>query len=118
VLVADVLTGRAALDSNVTVAADTDAKITLAMKPGQIGALPAVRSGEVYVRTLEAAADDEVPLPIFGSSRDGRQRFSRDVDLIARTLLGEEAMLGPYPLDEFTLTLIRSDGTRTRTSYR
>jgi hypothetical protein len=118
VLVADVLTGRAALDRDVVVAPAASTETSMPMKLGQFGALPAVRDGAVYVRSLEAKAGDGMPLPLFGSSRDGTQRFSRAIDLIARKLMGEDVVMGPYPSDEFSVLMIRSDDTHKRAAYR
>ncbi|MDF1700618.1 MAG: hypothetical protein P1V36_05620, partial [Planctomycetota bacterium] len=117
-LVADVLTGRAAQEREIVVAAGENAKTSLAMKLGQFGALPAARDGAVYVRRLHARTKDRGVLPVFGSSRDGRQRFSRGIDLIARKVRGEDVVIGPYPVDEFEVVLQRSDGSKKTAVYR
>lgn len=116
-LVADVLTGRAAQEGAVVVKGGEDAELTLTMALGQYGALPAAETDGVYVRRLEAR-DSDGALPLFGSSRDGRQRFSRGIDLIARKVRGEDVVIGPYPLDEFELVLHHSDGSKKTATYR
>ena len=117
-LVADVLTGRAAQEREIVVQADATAEVTLKMALGQYGALPAAQADGTYVRSLDAREAGGGRLPVFGSSRDGRQRFSRGIDLIARKVRGEDVVIGPYPLDEFELVLHRSDGTTQTASYR
>lgn len=117
-LVADVLTGRAAQEREVVVQAGEAAEVVLSMQLGQFGRLPAMQDGSVYVRALTTRELSGAALPVYGSSRDGRQRFSRGVDLIARKVRGEDVVVGPYPLDEFELVMRRSDGSTKTALYR
>lgn len=117
-LVADVLTGRAAQEAAIEVEPGKQTKLTLPMALGQYGKVPAVQDGEIYVRALEAREVGGGGLPVFGSSRNGRQRFSRGIDLIARKVRGEDVVIGPYPLDEFEVVLRRSDGSTKTAAYR
>lgn len=116
-LVADVLTGRAALEAGIEVRAGAARDLVLPMTPGQYGSLPPAREEGIYVRRLETRTPDGLGLPVFGSSRSGRQRFSRGIDLLARKIRGEDVVIGPYPLDAFAVVLHRSDGSRKTAQY-
>ncbi|MDA1194555.1 MAG: carboxypeptidase-like regulatory domain-containing protein [Planctomycetota bacterium] len=117
VLLADVLTGRAAYETGITVERGEVREVTLAMRPGQFGAVPELRSGDVYVRDIAVRDAAGRALPTVGCTRDGRQRFHRTSDLIGGRLRDAGVVLGPYPSDEFNATFVRSDGSTIERTY-
>ena len=109
VMVSDVLTGRAASTERLALTSGASQDVPLPMHPGQVADVPPVHQGSVYVVDLEARGPGGERLPIFGSNRDGSLRYREAVDLLAQKLVGADVVLGPYPMDEFTMRVIRSD---------
>jgi len=118
VLVADVASGRAALEGDVVLRAGAPLDLDVRMQPGQMGRLPAMREGRVYALDLEASAAGVAHLPVFGGTRDGRLRAARPLGVILRGLEGRKMFVGPYPFDAFTLHVRRSDGTTADVAFR
>jgi len=118
VLVADVATGRAALERAVVLTAGATRTLAPRMQPGQLGRLPAMRKDDVYTLSLEASGGGFAQLPVFGGTRGGRLRAARPLDVVLRGLEGQEVYVGPYPLDAFTLHLHRSDGSAAEVAFR
>jgi hypothetical protein len=118
VLVADVLSGRAALETNVQVASGATRKLEVGMLPGQRGKLPPLEQQGRFARRLIVTDASGERLPVFGATPGARVRAGRALDVIGRALGGATIFLGPYPVDEFTLTLERDDGSRTGTTFR
>jgi hypothetical protein len=110
-LVADVLTARAAESRELRLASGARTDLSLPMRPGQQAELPAIRKGDVYVLDLGVRTKEGARLPLYGSSRDGTRRYQGVDDILGERLRGDDVLLGPYPQDEVTVDLQRSDGT-------
>ncbi len=117
VLISDVLSGRAVLESEIFLTAGRTRELELRMQPGQRGELPAMEKDGVYALGLTVIGEDGGKLPVFGGTRSGKLRSARELGVIQRGLQGERIFLGPYPLDTFTLEMRRSDGTLSKKVY-
>ncbi|MDJ0520860.1 MAG: carboxypeptidase-like regulatory domain-containing protein [Planctomycetota bacterium] len=118
VLIADVLSGRAALEQGVRVPSGSPHTLKVAMRPGQRGQLPALGEGRQVARRLLVADAEGRRLPVYGATPGAGVRARREIDVLGRALSGSTLFLGPYPLDEFTLTLRRGDGSETKQTFR
>lgn len=118
VLIADVLSGRAALESGIEIKSGARQTVEVGMQPGQRGKLPALwKQGQIARRLIVTSASG-ARLPVFGATPGARVRAGRTLDVIGRAMAGSTIFLGPYPVDEFTLTLERGDGSKTETTFR
>ncbi len=118
VLIADVLTGRSALERGVRLQPGKTLERTVAMQPGQRGRLPTLEVEGTVARELIVTDMAQRRLPVFGSTTGGRIRAANSLDAIARALDGKAIYLGPYPVDEFNLELVRPGGKSTRITFR
>jgi len=115
-LVADVLTGRAALVRGLEITAGGHTDRELKLLPGIQPTLPALGVDGRHARTLRVGTSAWPSLPVYGSTPTARARMGNFLDCISRQDCGESVRLGPYPAAEITLEVVDwSDAVQTHT---
>lgn len=109
-LVADVITGGAALVRDVLIEPGATRALQLALKPGLRPVLPALEHAGTLPRSLGVSTTDWPALPVYGSTADHRARMGTAVGLISRQMAGDKILLGPYPAEAISLLVTDWEG--------
>jgi hypothetical protein len=115
-IVADVVSGRAAFVQGLEIGSDTSLDRTLRLDVGIQPTLPPLTVDERHPRTLRIGSGPWKNLPVYGSTPGARTRMGEVLACISRQDCGESVRLGPYPFSEITLEIIDwSDAIHTHT---
>lgn len=110
VLVADVLSRKAALVRDVGLAPGAEQAIEVAMRHGLRTSVNALIAAHGKTRRVEIAGVGIGDLPVYGITSDGRIRVSRSDDVLGRVDEGLGVYLGPYPVEAATVRVTGWDG--------
>jgi len=113
-LIADVLTGRAAIVQGLVIESGGELDRKLRLSKGIRPTLPTLCAEGEHPRSLSIRSAEWPRLPVYGSTPNARARMGDVLAVISCQHGGESVRLGPYPVPEITLEVLDwSDAVKT-----